>query len=83
MAIGGILLKLVALVAFKALIVAKIALLLALAIAIKKLLDTKHQTSTYEVIAHPHYEDYHHHDRSFAQEMAYKAYADDKYIKES
>lgn len=83
MAVGGILLKLVALVAFKALMVAKIALLLSLAIAIKKLVDTKQQSSTYEIIAHPHYEDYHQHDRSFAHEIAYRGYADDDYIKET
>lgn len=82
MAVGAIVLKLVALVAFKALMVAKIALLLASALAVKKLLESKH-TSTYEVVAHPHYEDYHHHDRSFAQELAYRGYADDENVKDA
>lgn len=61
--VGAVALKAIALVAFKALVIAKIAFTIASIIALKKLLEQKHHTSTYEVLApHPHYEDY---DRSF------------------
>lgn len=51
--------------------------------AIKKLFESKHETSTYEIVPHPHYEDHHHHDRSFAHVLAYGGYTDDEHIKES
>ncbi|KAH1009429.1 uncharacterized protein LOC109535110 [Dendroctonus ponderosae] len=73
--LGALALKFVAIVAFKALIVAKVAFTIASIIALKKLLEQKHHTSTYEVLAHPHHEEYGHFDRSFTQEqLAYKGY---------
>ncbi|CAH1111140.1 unnamed protein product [Psylliodes chrysocephalus] len=76
--IGAIALKVIGLIAFKALVIAKIAFTIASIIALKKLLESKHHTSTYEVVAHPHYEEHGHFDRSFntfnAQDFAYKGY---------
>ncbi|GJQ85502.1 hypothetical protein Trydic_g23090 [Trypoxylus dichotomus] len=65
--IGAIVLKLIGLVAFKALVVAKIALTIASVIGLRKLLESKHRSSTYEVVAHPHYTEEHIHDRSLGQ----------------
>lgn len=64
-----------ALLAFKALVVGKLALVLAVIIGIQKLLANKGQS--YEVVSHPHYtEDHgHHYGRSLqndAQDMAYR-----------
>lgn len=50
LALGGL-----ALLAFKALIVGKLALLLAGLIGLQKLLGSKHSSQSYEVVAHPHY----------------------------
>ncbi|CAG9860651.1 unnamed protein product [Phyllotreta striolata] len=76
--IGAIALKLIGLIAFKALVIAKIAFTIASIIALKKLLESKHHTSTYEVVAHPHYEEHGHFDRSFnsfnPQDFAYRSY---------
>lgn len=73
--LGALALKFVALVAFKALILAKVALTIATVIAIKKLLEQKHPTSTYEVVAHPHTDDWAHHSRSSkADQLAYRGY---------
>ncbi|XP_074031309.1 uncharacterized protein isoform X2 [Leptinotarsa decemlineata] len=74
-ALGAIALKFIALIAFKALLVAKIALTIAGIVALKKLVEQKHHSSTYEVVAHPHYEDHSHFDRSFNQDLAYKGYS--------
>ncbi|XP_050087572.1 uncharacterized protein LOC126572371 [Anopheles aquasalis] len=70
-----------ALIAFKALIVGKIALILSAIIALKKLFDKKGDQS-YEVVAHPHYshstsyDDHHGYARSLdAQNLAYAAHA--------
>ncbi|XP_053669984.1 uncharacterized protein LOC128720345 [Anopheles nili] len=71
-----------ALIAFKALIVGKIALILSAIIALKKLFDKKGEQS-YEVVAHPHYshsssyDDHHGYSRSLdaAQNLAYSAHA--------
>ncbi|XP_050437151.1 uncharacterized protein LOC126843583 [Adelges cooleyi] len=63
-----------ALLAFKALVVGKIALVLAVIIGIQKLLASKHHPSV-EVVSHPHYteEHGHHYGRSMdAQDMAYR-----------
>lgn len=79
LAIGAIMLKIVGLVAFKALLVGKIALVLVLIIGLKKLVEQKQHSSSYEVVSHPHYDDHHHYDRSFSQNLAYRGYADDKY----
>ncbi|XP_067007006.1 uncharacterized protein Osi9 [Anabrus simplex] len=78
-----------ALLSLKALIVGKLALLLAGLIAVQKLLANRQNTQTYEVVAHPHishshvssYADEHghgHYGRSLpdAQQLAYSAYAD-------
>jgi len=77
-AVGAIMLKVIGIVAFKALMLAKLALAIATMIGLKKLIDDKHHhTSTYEVVA-PHYDDHGHYlDRSFksAQEIAYNAYS--------
>lgn len=73
-AIGALALKAIALVAFKALIIGKIALAIAGVIALKKLFEQKHHTSTYEVVAHPHFDEHGHYDRSFSQELAYRGY---------
>ncbi|KAL1449480.1 hypothetical protein WDU94_001983 [Cyamophila willieti] len=71
-----------ALISFKALIIGKIALVLALIIGVQKLLANKAaQTQSYEVVAHPHYSEEHQHGhyaaaRSMdtAQKMAYQAH---------
>ncbi|XP_039451165.1 uncharacterized protein LOC120430146 [Culex pipiens pallens] len=69
-----------ALIAFKALIVGKIALILSAIIGLKKLFDKKPEQS-YEVVAHPHYshstsfDDHHGYARSLdAQNLAYAAH---------
>ncbi|KAL1494624.1 hypothetical protein ABEB36_010194 [Hypothenemus hampei] len=74
--LGAIALKFIALVAFKALLVAKVALTISSIIALKKLIEHKHHTSTYEVVAHPHHDDWGgHYDRSFTQnQLAYRGY---------
>lgn len=63
-AIGAVLLKFIGLVAFKALMMSKMALLISGVIALKKLSEVKHHSSSYEVVAHP-YENYGHYDRAF------------------
>lgn len=67
-----------ALIAFKALVIGKLALLLSGIIGLKKLFEQK-GTQSYEVVAHPHssYDDHHgHYARSFdAQDLAYAAHA--------
>ncbi|KAE8737061.1 hypothetical protein FOCC_FOCC017482 [Frankliniella occidentalis] len=79
-----------ALLAFKALIVGKLALVLSGIIALKKLLSQQKHTQSYEVVAHPHYSHSHssygggdehggHYARSLkveqpAQDLAYSAY---------
>ncbi|KAB0794503.1 hypothetical protein PPYR_11342 [Photinus pyralis] len=55
--------KALALLVGKALIVSKLALVLALIIGLKKLLSTEKYV-TYEVVAHPHHD--HHHEHSFS-----------------
>ncbi|XP_069679304.1 uncharacterized protein Osi9 [Periplaneta americana] len=87
LALGGL-----ALLALKALLVGKLALLLAGLIGLQKLLGNKHNTQTYEVVAHPHYThssygDEHghgHYGRSLPEtdsndphELAYRAYSSD------
>ncbi|XP_066247866.1 uncharacterized protein Osi9 [Euwallacea similis] len=74
--LGAIALKFVALVAFKALLVAKVALAMASILSLKKLLEQKHHTSTYEIVAsHPHHDDWGHYDRSFTKDqLAYRGY---------
>ncbi len=71
-----------ALLAFKALLIGKIALVLSAIIGLKKLLDSKHHHQTYEVVAHPHHTEEHGHfaARSLkdAQELAYNAYVPNK-----
>uniref|UniRef100_A0A161MHB5 Osiris 9 n=1 Tax=Triatoma infestans TaxID=30076 RepID=A0A161MHB5_TRIIF len=67
-----------ALLALKALIVGKLALVLSGLIGLQKLLASKHHTQSYEVVAHPHYTEEHgHYGRSVddAQQVAYRAYA--------
>ncbi|RZB40381.1 uncharacterized protein BDFB_003544 [Asbolus verrucosus] len=73
---GAMAIKLIGMVAFKALLAAKIALTIALAVAAKKLFEQKHHTQTYEVVAHPQvvHDDYGHHDRSYVQDLAYRAH---------
>lgn len=44
-----------ALIAFKALIVGKIALILSGIIGLKKLLEAKNSTQNYEIVSHPQY----------------------------
>ncbi|XP_065088814.1 uncharacterized protein Osi9 [Ochlerotatus camptorhynchus] len=70
-----------ALIAFKALIVGKIALILSAIIGLKKLFDKKPEQS-YEVVAHPHYshstsfDDHHGYARSLdSQNLAYSAHS--------
>jgi hypothetical protein len=70
---GAIALKFVGLIAFKALLVAKVALTIAIVVTLKKLVENKHSTQTYEVVAHPH-EDYSHYDRVYNPEVVYKGY---------
>lgn len=74
-ALAAVALKLLTLISFKALLLAKIALTISGVIALKKLFDQK-QTSTYEVIAHPHYEEFGQHDRSFGRDTAYRGQQD-------
>lgn len=62
-AVGAIILKFIGIIAFKALMMSKIALLISGVIALKKLTEPKHHSSTYEVVAHPY--DDHHYDRAF------------------
>lgn len=69
--LAAIALKFIGLVAFKALLLAKIALIIAGMVALKKLVEQKSHTSTYEVYAHPHYDE-HSFDRSFRQELPYR-----------
>ena len=70
-----------ALLAFKALLIGKIALVLSAIIGLKKLLDSKHH-QTYEVVSHPHHSEEHGHfaARSYKdpQELAYNAYVPNK-----
>ncbi|XP_066581959.1 uncharacterized protein Osi9 [Prorops nasuta] len=66
-----------ALIAFKALVIGKIALIISLIIGLQKLLANKHQS--YEVVAHPvhgHEEHHEHHGwaRSSGADLAYNAY---------
>lgn len=69
-----------ALVAFKALIIGKIALIISLIIGLQKLLANKH--TSYDVVAHPVHDYGHdvHHDHhgwarsAVASDLAYKAY---------
>lgn len=49
-----------ALLALKALIIGKLALVLSALIGLQKLLGSKHQHQSYEVVAHPHYTEEHH-----------------------
>lgn len=66
-----------ALIAFKALIIGKLALLLSGIIGLKKLFDSKHSSQSYEVVSHPHqsYEEHGHYGRSSdGQDIAYSAY---------
>ena len=56
--IGALIFKALILLVGKALVVSKIALLLAVVLALKKLLAKKHVT--YEVVAHPHHTESHH-----------------------
>ncbi|XP_045474151.1 uncharacterized protein LOC123680350 [Harmonia axyridis] len=78
--LGALALKFIALIAFKALVIAKIAFTISAIIALKKLLGGKQQSSTYEVVAHPHYEEHGggHYDRSFGPELAYRGHVDPK-----
>lgn len=72
--LGALALKFIGLVAFSALVKAKIALVIAGIIALKKLVEHKPHSSTYEVVAHPHVDE-HSFDRSFNQDLAYKGYS--------
>lgn len=72
-----------ALVAFKALIIGKLALLLSGIIGLKKLFESKHSSQSYEVVAHPSHQSYDehsggggHYGRSLGdgQQLAYGAY---------
>lgn len=66
-----------ALLALKALIIGKLALVLSGLIGLQKLLSSKQTTSSYEVVAHPHYtEDHGHYGRAMADphQLAYRAY---------
>lgn len=70
--LAAIAMKVLTLIAFKALLLGKIALTISGVLALKKLFEQKH-TSTYEVITHPQYEEYGHHDRSFIpQDIGYR-----------
>ncbi|KAB0794507.1 hypothetical protein PPYR_11346 [Photinus pyralis] len=72
--LAALAMKGLAVIAFKALVIAKIALTITLIIGLKKLAEAKHHSSTYEVVAH---DDHHGHFRSFGQELAYRGYKDD------
>ncbi|XP_039277884.1 uncharacterized protein LOC111043594 [Nilaparvata lugens] len=66
-----------ALLALKALIVGKLALVLSALIGLQKLLSSKSSSSSYEVVAHPHYEEHHGHYARAMQDphqLAYRAY---------
>lgn len=67
-----------ALIAFKALIIGKLALLLSGIIGLKKLFESKHSSQNYEVVAHPHtsFDEHGHYGRSMndAHNMAYAAH---------
>jgi uncharacterized membrane protein YgcG len=57
----------IALLAGKALLIGKIALLLASIIGLKKLLSQQHKSVTYEIVSHPHHSSSHeHHHDSFS-----------------
>nr|CAD7263709.1 unnamed protein product [Timema shepardi]CAD7576907.1 unnamed protein product [Timema californicum] len=87
LALGGL-----ALLALKALVVGKLALVLAAIIGLQKLLGNRQSSQTYEVVAHPTYSQSHvssfdehggghgHYGRSMPdpQELAYNAYVDNK-----
>ncbi|KAJ6637530.1 hypothetical protein Bhyg_10261 [Pseudolycoriella hygida] len=67
-----------ALVAFKALIIGKLALLLSGIIGLKKLFESKHSSQSYEVVASPHqsFDEHGHYGRSSAgHSLAYSAHA--------
>jgi len=69
-----------ALLAFKALVVGKLALVLAVIIGIQKLLANSKSQQSYEVVSHPHYTEEHGHHGGYrrslegqnAQDMAYR-----------
>lgn len=73
-----------ALIAFKALIIGKLALLLSGIIGLKKLFESKHSSQSYEVVAHPSHQTYDehsggggggHYGRAMdAQNLAYSSY---------
>lgn len=67
-----------ALIAFKALIIGKLALLLSGIIGLKKLFESKNSSQNYEVVAHPHtsFDEHGHYGRSIddSQNLAYSAY---------
>lgn len=67
-----------ALIAFKALIIGKLALLLSGIIGLKKLFESKHSSQNYEVVAHPHtsFDEHGHYGRAMndAHNMAYAAH---------
>lgn len=67
-----------ALIAFKALIIGKLALLLSGIIGLKKLFESKHSSQNYEVVAHPHssFDEHGHYGRAMndAQNIAYSAH---------
>ncbi|VVC90298.1 uncharacterized protein LOC126979815 [Leptidea sinapis] len=58
MALIPLFLGIIAFAAAKAVLLAKIALLVAGIIALKKLLASKHHETSYEVVAHPHHEEH-------------------------
>lgn len=71
LALGGL-----ALLALKALIVGKLALVLSALIGLQKLLGSKHHSQSYEVVAHPHYSEEHaHYGRSLNNDLPYAAHA--------
>lgn len=51
----------IALIAGKALLIGKIALLLSAIIGLKKLLSQQHKSVTYEIVGHPHHSSSHEH----------------------
>lgn len=71
-----------ALIAFKALIIGKLALLLSGIIGLKKLFESKNSSQSYEVVAHPSHQSYDehsgggHYGRSAdgGQQLAYSSY---------
>lgn len=67
-----------ALIAFKALIIGKLALLLSGIIGLKKLFESKHSAQNYEVVGHPHtsFDEHSHYSRSMddAHNLAYAAH---------